>query len=143
MVPAAVVVLDRLPLTPSGKLDPAALPAPDYSAASESRAPRTEREERLCALFAEALGVERVGIDDSFFDLGGDSIVSIRLVTLAREAGLDLAPRDVFTHKTVAALAVAVKELSPAPGADPAGEEEEPLIQLDAAELDRFAEDWR
>ncbi|MFC9910054.1 amino acid adenylation domain-containing protein [Streptomyces sp. NPDC127197] len=141
MVPAAVVVLDRLPLTPSGKLDPGALPAPDFSAASESRAPRTPREEQLCALFAQALGAEQVGIDDSFFDLGGDSIVSIKLVTLARENGLDVAPRDVFTHKTVAALAAAVKELSPATAAET--EPDEPLIQLDEAELDRFAEDWR
>ncbi|MEU3100291.1 amino acid adenylation domain-containing protein [Streptomyces griseoflavus] len=144
MVPAAVVVLDRLPRTASGKLDPNALPAPEFSAAAEGRAPRTPREELLCSLFAEALGVERVGVDDSFFDLGGDSIVSIKLVTLAREAGLDVAPRDVFAHKTVASIASAVKELSPPPAAAAAGDEdEEPLITLDQAELDRFAEDWR
>ncbi|MEV6618091.1 amino acid adenylation domain-containing protein [Streptomyces sp. NPDC051051] len=105
MVPAAVVVLDRLPTTASGKFDPNALPAPEFSAGAEGRAPSTPREELLCSLFAEALGVERVGVDDSFFDLGGDSIVSIKLVTLAREADLDVTPRDVFAHRTVAATA--------------------------------------
>ncbi|WP_328395282.1 amino acid adenylation domain-containing protein [Streptomyces sp. NBC_00390] len=142
MVPAAVVVLDRLPVTPSGKLDRGALPAPDFSGTHDSRAPRTPREERLCALFAKALGAERVGIDDSFFDLGGDSIGSIKLVTLAHAEGLDMAPRDVFTHKTVAALAAAVKDLAPGPDADAAGPEE-PLITLSQHELDEFAEDWQ
>ncbi|MEG3629927.1 amino acid adenylation domain-containing protein [Streptomyces poriticola] len=143
MVPAAVVVLDRLPVTASGKLDPGALPAPEFSAAPGSRAPSTPGEERLCALFAEALGLERVGVDDSFFDLGGDSIVSIKLVTLAREAGLDVAPRDVFTHKTVAALAAAVKELAPPSPAGATAPDDEPLIELDPDELDRFAQDWQ
>ncbi|MFF3247469.1 amino acid adenylation domain-containing protein [Streptomyces sp. NPDC002870] len=142
MVPAAVVVLDRLPVTPSGKLDRAALPAPDFSGTGGSRAPRNAREEQLCALFAKALEADRVGIDDSFFDLGGDSIVSIKFVTLARADGLDIAPRDVFTHKTVAALAAAVKELDPDPDADAAGPEE-PLITLDQDELDEFAADWQ
>ncbi|MGW0704134.1 non-ribosomal peptide synthetase, partial [Streptomyces sp. NPDC002867] len=143
MVPAAVVVLDRLPATPSGKLDRAALPAPDFSGSRESRAPRTAREEQLCALFAKALDVPRVGIDDSFFDLGGDSISSIKLVTLAHADGLDMTPRDVFGHKTVAALAAAVKDLAPAPAADAADDPDEPLITLDPHELEAFAEDWR
>ncbi|GAB2724278.1 amino acid adenylation domain-containing protein [Streptomyces bullii] len=140
MVPAAVVTLDGLPVTPSGKLDRDALPAPDFTAAADSRTPRTPREEQLCALFGKALGTERIGIDDSFFDLGGDSIVSIRLVTLARAEGLDMTPRDVFTHKTVAALATSVKDLAPA---DEAVDAEEPLITLDQDELAEFAEDWR
>src|SRR6202035_262468 len=63
------------------------------------------REELLCALFAEVLGRERVGIDDNFFALGGDSIVSIQLVSRARKAGLVITPRAVFQHKTVEALA--------------------------------------
>ncbi|MFP3987346.1 amino acid adenylation domain-containing protein [Streptomyces sp. E11-3] len=143
MVPAAVVVLDRLPVTPSGKLDRGALPAPEFSGARASRAPRTAREEQLCALFAKALGAERVGIDDSFFALGGDSIVSIRLVTLAHAEGLDISPRDVFSHETVAALAEAAKQLAPAPDADAAAGEEEPLITLDPDEFDEFAQDWQ
>jgi len=105
MVPAAVVVLDALPTTPNGKLDRAALPAPDFAALASSTPPRNDREAALAAAFARALGLPQVGIDDSFFELGGDSIVSMQLVTLAREAGLVLTPREVFTHTTVAALA--------------------------------------
>ena len=104
MVPAAYVVLERLPLTPNGKLDRRALPAPDLTPAV-MRGPRTAREEVLCALFAEVLGLERVGIDDNFFALGGDSIMSIQLVSRARRAGLLITPRAVFQHQSVAALA--------------------------------------
>ena len=104
MVPAAFVLLERLPLTPNGKLDRRALPAPDLTPATV-RAPRTPQEELLCGLFAEVLGLERVGIDDNFFALGGDSIMSIQLVSRARKAGLVITPRAVFQHQTVAALA--------------------------------------
>ncbi|MEV8396080.1 MULTISPECIES: amino acid adenylation domain-containing protein [unclassified Streptomyces] len=105
MVPAAVVVLDALPLTPNGKLDRAALPAPDFSATA-SRAPATALEALLCGLVAEVLGLEQIGVDDSFFDLGGDSIMSIQVVSAARRAGWRITPRDVFECKTVARLAV-------------------------------------
>src|SRR5262249_32028556 len=104
MVPSAIVVLDRLPLTANGKLDRGALPAPQ-GRALVSRLARSPREEVLCALFAEVLGLERVGIDDNFFALGGDSIVSIQLVSRARKAGLVITPRAVFEHQTVAGLA--------------------------------------
>jgi amino acid adenylation domain-containing protein/non-ribosomal peptide synthase protein (TIGR01720 family) len=104
MVPAAIVPLARLPLTPNGKLDRQALPAPDF-AATPGRSPRTPPEEILAALFAEVLGLDRIGIDDSFFDLGGDSIRSIQLVSRARKAGLVLTPREVFQHQSVVALA--------------------------------------
>ena len=93
-----------LPLTANGKLDRWALPAPEVVAKVE-RVARTPQEEILCALFAEVLGVERVGIDDNFFALGGDSIMSIQLVSRARKAGLVITPRAVFQHQTVAALA--------------------------------------
>ena len=106
MVPAAVVVLDAVPLTVHGKLDRAALPTPDFSsAATPDRPPRTETENLLAALFAQVLGLDSVGVHDSFFELGGDSIMSIQLVARARDAGVIISPRDVFDHKSVAALA--------------------------------------
>ncbi|MET8682891.1 amino acid adenylation domain-containing protein [Streptomyces sp. NPDC004732] len=107
MVPSAVVVLDALPLMPSGKLDRKALPAPDYAPATRTRAPSTPQEKALTDLFADVLGLDpdRVGVDDGFFALGGDSISSIVLVSRARERGLDLTPRDVFRHHTARQLA--------------------------------------
>ena len=102
-------LLDRLPLTPNGKLDRRALPAPDLRPTGVQRVPRTPQEEMLCALFAEVLGLERVGIDDNFFALGGDSIMSIQLVSRARRAGLVITPRAVFEHQTVAALAAVAR----------------------------------
>ncbi|MGH8878080.1 MAG: amino acid adenylation domain-containing protein, partial [Stackebrandtia sp.] len=105
MVPAAFVVLDALPMTPSGKTDRRELPAPDLTPATASRDPETQVEQVLSELFAEVLGLDRVGVDDSFFELGGDSIVAIQLVSRARAAGVMFSPRDVFEHKTVAQLA--------------------------------------
>ncbi|WP_181809376.1 amino acid adenylation domain-containing protein, partial [Streptomyces shenzhenensis] len=110
MVPQAFVPLPDLPLTTSGKLDRRALPAPRFAAAVQGRAAASERERTLCALFAEVLGVEQVGPEDGFFTLGGDSIQSIQLVARARRAGLALTPRDVFTCRTPAALALRVQE---------------------------------
>ncbi|WP_431900907.1 amino acid adenylation domain-containing protein [Amycolatopsis thermoflava] len=104
MVPAAIVAVERFPLTRNDKLDVKALPAPDYTSTT-SRAPATELEKRIAGLFAEVLGLPEVGADDSFFALGGDSIVSMRLVSKARGAGLAFTPRDVFEQRTVAALA--------------------------------------
>ncbi|MFI6466449.1 non-ribosomal peptide synthase/polyketide synthase [Streptomyces sp. NPDC050538] len=105
MVPAAVVTLDALPLTPNGKLDRRALPAPDFAAEVTDTRPRTPLEETLCALVADVLGLERVGVEDDFFSLGGDSIVAMQLVARARAAGLTFSPRDVFRHKSAAGLA--------------------------------------
>ncbi|MFC0040243.1 non-ribosomal peptide synthetase [Actinomadura rayongensis] len=123
MVPAAVVALDALPLTPNGKLDQRALPAPDYAAASGAsrpyRAPRTPAETVLCGLYAEILGLERVGLDDGFFDLGGDSIIAMRLVSRARRAGLAISPREVFQRPTVDELAAVARPLDGAVPAAP------------------------
>ncbi|MFF5965053.1 amino acid adenylation domain-containing protein [Streptomyces collinus] len=108
MVPEAFVVLDALPMTPNGKLDRAALPAPPLTAGAEgSRPPRTASEETLRTLFAEVLGraPDTVGVDEGFFDLGGDSIASIHLASRALAAGFRLTPRDVFEHRTVSGLA--------------------------------------
>ena len=115
MVPSGFVVLERLPLTPNGKLDRRALPAPEVAPAAAGREPRTPQEEVLCALFAEVLGLPKVGIDDNFFALGGDSIMSIQLVSRARKAGLAITPRAVFQHPTAAALASAAEPLTEFP----------------------------
>ena len=104
MVPAAFVRLDTFPVGPNGKLDRRALPAPGHDEAAAGRDPATPDEERLCEIVAGVLGLDRVGADVSFFDLGGDSIAALKLVTRARQAGIELTPRDVFTHQTVEAL---------------------------------------
>ncbi|WP_167486805.1 non-ribosomal peptide synthetase [Nocardia terpenica] len=104
MVPAAMVVLDRLPLTANGKLDRRALPDPVFTAA-EYRAPRTPGEQALATVFAEVLGVEQVGLDDNFFTLGGDSIGSMQVVSRAKARGLRLHPRQLFEFRTVGELA--------------------------------------
>ncbi|MEV6399593.1 amino acid adenylation domain-containing protein [Streptomyces sp. NPDC051907] len=109
MVPAAVVLLDELPLTGNGKLDRRALPAPDYTQATSGRAPANEREAALCQAYADVLGLDAVGADDSFFDLGGDSISSIQLVSTARAAGLAITAQDVFVHRTPQGLALAAR----------------------------------
>ncbi|RDI54606.1 non-ribosomal peptide synthetase [Nocardia mexicana] len=115
MVPALVMVLDRVPLTPVGKLDRRALPPPDFrTRASTGRAPATAREQTLAALFAEVLGLDTVGADDSFFTLGGDSIVAIQLVSRAKAAGLSFSARDVFERRTVAGLAAVASDAAAA-----------------------------
>ncbi|MET8014843.1 amino acid adenylation domain-containing protein, partial [Streptomyces sp. NPDC005266] len=105
MVPAAVVALDALPVTVNGKLDRDALPVPDLVARPAGRGPVTPAEEALCGLFREVLGVEWAGAEDSFFELGGDSIMSMLVVSRARRAGLVITARQMFEHKTPAALA--------------------------------------
>ncbi|NEW29648.1 non-ribosomal peptide synthetase [Nocardia cyriacigeorgica] len=113
MVPSVIMMLDQVPLTPLGKVDRKALPAPDFAPApTTGRAPSTPAEHTLAALFAEVLGLDAVGVDDSFFALGGDSIVSIQLVSRAKAAGLGFSARDVFERKTVAALAAVATEVS-------------------------------
>lgn len=105
MVPAAVVVIDALPLTVSGKLDRRALPAPDYVDAARYRAPSNPTEEILTDIYARVLGHERVGIDDSFFDLGGDSLSAMRLlagINAALNTGVTV--RTLFDAPTVAQL---------------------------------------
>ncbi|TVT14348.1 amino acid adenylation domain-containing protein, partial [Amycolatopsis acidiphila] len=104
MVPSAIAVLDRFPLTPNRKLDRHALPDP--AAATTRRAPRTAVEQALAALFAEVLGVDQAGIDDDFFEIGGHSLLAARLTSRIRaRLGVDVPLHLVFQHPTVAALA--------------------------------------
>jgi len=106
LVPAVVVVLAGLPVTVNGKVDRAALPAPDFAGQVSGRAPASAAEELLCSLFAEVLGLDRVGAEDSFFVLGGDSIMSMQLVARARRAGVRISPQDVFEQETPAGVAL-------------------------------------
>ncbi|MCP2163250.1 non-ribosomal peptide synthase domain TIGR01720/amino acid adenylation domain-containing protein [Goodfellowiella coeruleoviolacea] len=120
MVPAAFVVLDRLPTTTTGKVDRAALPAPDLARPAGSRPPAGPREHLLARLFAEILGLPEVGAEDSFFELGGDSIISIQLTSRARAEGLRISPRQVFEGRTVARLAELAEDLTEPAEAEPA-----------------------
>jgi amino acid adenylation domain-containing protein/non-ribosomal peptide synthase protein (TIGR01720 family) len=107
MLPATFTPLGALPLTANGKVDRRALPAPDQSRPELGEAyapPRTRSEEVLAELWAHALGVECVGVHDDFFKLGGDSILSIQIANRAAQAGLKFTPRQVFQHRTIAAL---------------------------------------
>ncbi|GAB20596.1 putative non-ribosomal peptide synthetase [Gordonia effusa NBRC 100432] len=113
MVPSAVITVDAIPRTVNGKTDTAALPAPETPTTDDSaQAPRTENERLLAEIFTDTLGLDTVGVDDDFFALGGDSIVSTTLVNRARRRGIILTPRDIFTHRTVAALARVVAATS-------------------------------
>ncbi|MER5628998.1 amino acid adenylation domain-containing protein [Streptomyces nitrosporeus] len=117
MVPADFVTLDALPLLPNGKTDRRALPAPARPDADRPGGePRTARERVLCEVFAAVLGTPGVRTDDDFFALGGDSILSIQLVSRVRKAGLTVTPRDVFVHRTPEAIAA----VATAPGRDTA-----------------------
>ncbi|AQA21191.1 D-alanine--poly(phosphoribitol) ligase, subunit 1 [Rhodococcus sp. MTM3W5.2] len=115
MVPDALIVLEAMPVTSNGKLDRRALPAPEFASVADTYvAPRTPAEQTIAAVFAEVLGVERVSVEESFFALGGDSIMSIQLVTRAKAAGLAFTARQVFEHRTVAALAAVAGEAAAA-----------------------------
>ncbi|MFC0528362.1 amino acid adenylation domain-containing protein [Phytohabitans kaempferiae] len=123
MIPSAFVPLGKIPLTANGKLDRAALPSVDRTALSADRAyvaPRTPEEERVAAVWREVIGVDRVGVDDGFFDLGGDSIRAVALVGALREAGYDVAVRDVFAHRTVARLTAFLGQSGPVAATAPA-----------------------
>ncbi|WP_341716335.1 amino acid adenylation domain-containing protein [Micromonospora sp. FIMYZ51] len=119
MVPAAFVPLVRIPLTNNGKLDRAALPTPDRSVAAVDRpyaAPRTTVEQQLAEVWTSTLGLDRVGVHDGFFDLGGDSIRAVALAGALREAHFDVEVRDLFERRSIAELA---ELLTARPAAEP------------------------
>jgi nonribosomal peptide synthetase CepB len=141
MVPAAVVALDALPVTANGKVDREALPDPGFGDRVSGREPVTAAERVLCDLFAEVLGLERVGADDNFFELGGDSITSMQLAARGRRAGMTFGAREVFEHRTPAGIAAFA-----APAADAPAEEDVPpgtrLLDLDQDEIDELAAEF-
>ncbi|MGA4837728.1 amino acid adenylation domain-containing protein [Streptomyces sp. G45] len=143
MVPTALVPIDRLPLGPGGKLDPAALPAPETTAATR-RDPATPAEAVLLDVFRDVLGRDDIGLDDGFFGIGGDSIVSLQVVSRARRRGLGLTARDVFEGETVAGIAARARALdggdAPAVGDAPLTPVMRDLLRRAGAAADGFCQ---
>jgi len=142
MVPAMFLRLAALPLTANGKLDRAALPAPGNARPDLERAyvaPRDAVEKALAEVWAEVLSLDRIGVEDSFFALGGDSIRSVRVVALVKERGLDLTVEQLFRHPTIAALAADLAAAAPA-NAPAVGGEDDDLAAL-LAELDQLSDE--
>ncbi|MCP4702896.1 MAG: non-ribosomal peptide synthetase, partial [Gammaproteobacteria bacterium] len=109
MIPSHFMVLQQLPLTANGKIDRKALPAPEMNFTEAYEAPRNDIEQQLGIIWSRLLKADNISIHDNFFESGGDSILSIQIVAQARQAGLQLTPRDLFEHQTIAGLAVAVR----------------------------------
>ncbi|WP_431479914.1 non-ribosomal peptide synthase/polyketide synthase [Pseudomonas simiae] len=106
MVPSHMVPLAKLPVTANGKLDRKALPLPDVAPQQAFVAPEDDLQKAVAAIWSDVLGVEQVGLDDNFFEMGGDSIISIQVVSRARQAGIRLSPRDLFQYQSVRSLAL-------------------------------------
>ncbi|GAA5052638.1 amino acid adenylation domain-containing protein [Nocardia callitridis] len=115
MVPQSIMLLDRVPLSPVGKLDRKALPEPVFTAGEGYRAPSTPNEELVCAAFATALGIEKVGADDGFFELGGNSLLATKVVAQLREEGIDLPVQVMFGAASPAAIAARLDDTEGAP----------------------------
>ncbi|MFL6199848.1 MAG: amino acid adenylation domain-containing protein, partial [Thermoanaerobaculia bacterium] len=139
MVPAVFVFLEALPLTPNGKVDRRALPAPEGAGAGAApyAPPRTLVEDLLAQIWALALNVDRVGIDDPFFSLGGDSIRSIQVMSLAQERGITVSLQELFQHPTIRALAERVR-LAGADGEPEIPMDPEPFALVAAADRARL-----
>jgi non-ribosomal peptide synthase protein (TIGR01720 family) len=157
MVPTAWVMMEALPLTPNGKIERRALPAPDFfsapsaSAAHLPRLPASPTEHTLAAIWAQVLGLHQVSPADNFFELGGDSILCIQVVARANQAGLQLSPRDLFEHQTIAELATAADARAAAatllsahtPAAHSVAESSERVVPLTPIQRWFFAQRFR
>ncbi|MBF6354171.1 amino acid adenylation domain-containing protein [Nocardia higoensis] len=148
MVPAVIMPLEAMPTNAFGKVDRAALPEPEFGNAPEGRPPATPKENLIAGLFREVLGARQVSADDSFFALGGDSILSIQLVARAKAVGVNFSTQDVFDQKTVAALAATATEsgsgprLPELPGGGVGAMPLSPIMHamLERGHFDRFAQ---
>jgi len=142
MLPAAFMILDALPMTPNGKLDRKALPAPDQIRPMLNELfvpPRTSAEQALADIWTQVLGLDRVGVHDNFFEIGGDSIMSIQIVARAHEAGLPLRAQHLFQYQTIAELSTLADSVAAVPAtlsADTLDSADFALAQLDQDELD-------
>ncbi|HEU4328002.1 MAG TPA: amino acid adenylation domain-containing protein [Roseiflexaceae bacterium] len=133
MVPPFIVTLGELPLNQSGKVDRRRLPPPAPAAAGAAdapAAPRSDIEQTLCAIWSLVLRREQIGIHDNFFDLGGDSILSIQVIARANQAGLRLTPKLLFSHPTVAGLAASVETAAAPPSVRDRASGELPLTPI-------------
>jgi len=143
MVPAHFVMLETLPLTPSGKLDRKALPRPAAVRQTQAEVvlPKTPLQEFLASMWKEVLGIDPISINDNFFEMGGDSIGSIRVVSAAQRAGIKLSVQQMFKHQTIAELSDAVEHSSNgSAGSAQAGSFASlnlPLVQIDRAALEQ------
>ncbi|MBP0011694.1 MAG: amino acid adenylation domain-containing protein [Roseofilum sp. SBFL] len=115
MIPSGFVILEQLPITPNGKVDRKALPAPDIelTRTEEFIAPQNKIEQTLAEIWQDVLGLQRVSVKDNFFEIGGDSIISIQIVSRAQQAGLGLTAKQLFQHQTIAQLATVASTLQP------------------------------
>ncbi|MBN3898050.1 MAG: amino acid adenylation domain-containing protein [Nostoc sp. NOS(2021)] len=139
MIPSAVVLVTQWPLTPNGKIDRQALPAPEIS--TTPTIPKTQTEEILAQIWAEVLGLETVNPDDNFFELGGDSIISLQIVSRTRAAGWEISPKDIFEAQTLSRIAARTKPLAPGESPRP----DEPLtgtVSLSPIQHWFFAKNW-
>ena len=137
MIPSAFVAIERLPLTPNGKVNRSALPAPDQTSPRSDESfvePVTRVEQGLARIWSQLFGLERISVNDNFFELGGDSIAAIQVIARANEAGLQLSPRQVFQHQTIAELATVVS-LAPAGAASD-------LVESPAHDVAEFSSDF-
>ena len=144
MAPAVIVELEVMPLTTNGKVDRHALPAPERVKRQVEKAylaPRNPAEETLAAIWAEVLSIEQVGINDSFFALGGDSIISIQVVALARDRGINFSVQQLFQHQTISELAAALELEANAIDDDQLELEGDDELMRALEELERLSED--